>query len=478
MDHKNLAALDSFVLERMQETRLPGMAVSLVPSGTECDHRVFGFRDIETRKPVTPHTQFGLGSITKVFTALAVFQLCDRGLLDLDDRIDQWLDIEFEPRGEPIRVWHLLSHTSGIPALGYSESKMSDEWFMSGIPLATEADLLAFLQGADAWAVSRPGERWFYLNEGYLLLGRLIARLSGQSYRHYVEQHILDPLRMGRTHFARMRIEQDENAATPYLYGRDGKRFVGAYLYGEMLAAGGMVSCANDMAHLVVALLNDGQLANGTQLISKEALQQMRTPRVPLPQGDRSISLGPFRDHDGVEHTEKDVPVQEGYSGCGFQIFRNFYGYDLVGHGGGIMGGTSYLALIPERRVGVVLLANAHGYPMEQFAMVALARMLGESPQNLPFLRIENVLARLVGSYTSFRSTIRAEVTPLGDLLRFTIRYHHEDRSAILIPIHLSEDCARFQTFSNARNMVVEFRLDDNGINLLFERYKFRKQCV
>ena len=142
------------------------------------------------------------------------------------------------------------------------------------------------------------------------------------------------------------------------------------------------------------------------------------------------------------------------------------------------MGGTSYLALIPERRVGAVLLSNAHGYPMAQFAMVALARMLGESPQNLPFLRIEDLLARLAGSYTSFRSTIRAEVTPLGDLLRFTIRYHHEDRSSLLIPLHLSEDRARFQTFSNARNMVVEFCLDDDGISLLFERYKFRKQCV
>jgi CubicO group peptidase (beta-lactamase class C family) len=230
------------------------------------------------------------------------------------------------------------------------------------------------------------------------------------------------------------------------------------------------------MAQLVVALLNDGQLADGAQLISPEALQQMRTPRVPLPQTDTSITLGPFRDQDGADHVDKDAPVQEGHFGCGLQVLRNFYGHDLVGHGGGIMGGTSYLALMPERGVGAVLLANAHGYPMAQFAMVALARMVGESPQHLPFLRIEKALARLAGSYTSFRNTIRAEVTPLGDLLRFTIRYHHEDRSSILIPLHLSENLARFQTVSNGRNMVVEFRLDDGGIDLLFERYKFRKQ--
>lgn len=117
MDRENLAALDSFVLARMQETHLPGLAISLVPLGREWDHRVFGFRDIETRRPVTPRTLFGLGSITKVFTALAIFQLCDRDLLDLDDRIDHYLDIDLKPCGEPIRVWHLLSHTSGIPPL-------------------------------------------------------------------------------------------------------------------------------------------------------------------------------------------------------------------------------------------------------------------------------------------------------------------------------------------------------------------------
>jgi CubicO group peptidase (beta-lactamase class C family) len=478
LDRENLAALDAFVLARMQETQLPGLALSLVSSGMECDYRVFGFRDIETRRSVTPRTLFGLGSITKVFTALAIFQLCDRGLLDLDDRIDKWLDIDLEPRGEPIRVWHLLSHTSGIPALGFSESKMSDEWFMSGLPIATEADLLAFLQGADAWAVSPPGARWFYLNEGYLLLGRLIAQRAGQSYTTYVEQHILKPLQMERTHFARTRFAPDEDAATPYMHDRDGKRFVGAQLYGEMPAAGGLVSCAEDMAQLIVTLLNDGQLADGTQLISRGALQQMRTPRVRLPQEDASITLGPFLDQAGVEHTDIGAPGREGHFGCGLQILRNFYGHDLIGHGGGIMGGTTHLALMPERGVGAVLLSNAHGYPMAQLSMVVLAQMLGESPQHLPFLRIENVLARLAGSYTSFRNTIRTEVTPLGDLLRFTIRYHHEDRSSILIPLHLSDDLARFQTFSNGRNMLVEFRLDDDGIDVIFERYKFRKQWV
>lgn len=475
LDREHLAALDSFVLERMQQTHLPGLAVSLISSKTACDHRVFGFRDVEARRPVTPRTLFGLGSITKVFTALAIFQLRDRGLLDLDDRLDRWLDVEIKPYGEPVRVWHLLSHTSGIPALGFSESKMSDEWFMSGIPVATEADLLAFLQGADAWAVCPPGERWFYLNEGYLLLGRLIAQRAGMPYTDYVERHILAPLRMDRTHFARTPLAHDEDAATPYLHDRDGRRFVGAHLYGEMPAAGGLISCAEDMAQLVFALLNEGRLADGMQLISRDALQQMRTPRVSLPQEETGITLDPVRSHSGADRTS-NAPVHEGYFGCGLQILRNFYGDEIVGHGGGIMGGTTQLALMPERGLGVVLLSNAHGYPMAQLSMVALSYMLGESPAHLPFLRIEKALARLAGLYTSFRNTIRAEVTPLGDLLRFTIRYHHEDRSSILVPLHLSEDLARFQTFSSGRQMEVEFRLDDDGIDLVFERYKFRKQ--
>lgn len=466
-------ALQAFVLEKMQETRIPGLSVSLVGRERAPYHRTFGFRDLETRRPVTTRTIFGLGSITKVFTAIGVMQLRDRGLLALDDPLDAHLGIDLRPFGQRLRIWHLLSHSSGIPALGFSESKMSTDWFMSGVPVATEADLDVFLQGAGEWAASEPGKRWFYLNEGYLLLGRLIARLSGQSYTEYVQEQILTPLNMQRTRFSRTRFEQVGDAATPYMRDRDGVLFPGATLYGEMPAAGGLASCAEDMAQFAQALLQAGRLPGGRQLLAADSVQEMQTPRVPLPQEAADIS---FQTID-TRNAQASGPYQ-GYFGCGLQVWRNFYGLDLIAHGGGVMGGTTYLAYLPERDLGLVLLANAHGYPLGQLAMVLLAWILGENPAQLSFLQLDRALKQLTGTYESFRSTMRADVTDNGDgsTLRFTIRYHHEDRTSILVPLYIGDDQWRFETYSGGRRMEVTFRRHENGIDLLFERYKFRNR--
>ncbi len=469
-------ALHSFVLEKMQGTHMPGLSVSVIERGKVHLHRAFGFRDLETRQPVTSRTIFGLGSITKVFTAIAILQLHDRGILDLNDRLDRYLDIDLMPFGQPIRIWHLLSHSSGIPALGLSESKMSTDWFMSGIPVATEEDLFAFLDGVSIWAACEPGRRWYYLNEGYLLLGQLIAHLSGQPYTEYIEQHILAPLQMERTRFSRTRRVQDKDAATPYMRGRDGDLFVGAALYGEMPAAGGLASCAQDMSRFAEVLLHEGSFPNGGQLLTADSLRQMQTPRIPLPQEPAEIDCREPDAKSGTGEHPKIAAAYQGYFGCGLQIYRNFYGFDLMAHGGGIMGGTSYLAYLPECGLAIVLLANAHGYPLGQMAMVFLAQLLGKNYVELPFVQIDRALEPLVGSYESFRSTILAEVTREGDLLRFTIRYNHEHRSSILVPLCLGEDHLRFETFSGGRRMEVDFYRNERGIDVLFERYKFRRR--
>ena len=165
-----LAKLESFILDKMIETRLPGLSMALLHKG-EVITRNFGFKDLGNRTPPSSDTLFGLGSITKVFTAVAIMQLHDKGLLKLDDPVNKYLDVDLEPS---IHIKHLLSHSSGIPALGYSESKLSERWWLDGYPIARLEDVLTFMQGSENWIQAKPGERWFYLNEGYLLLGAII----------------------------------------------------------------------------------------------------------------------------------------------------------------------------------------------------------------------------------------------------------------------------------------------------------------
>jgi CubicO group peptidase (beta-lactamase class C family) len=116
----------------------------------------------------------------------------------LDDPVEKFLPLKIRPFGEPIRIWHLLSHTAGIPALAYAEAELRWEQGTGGKPLAlaTVEDFVAWLNGATDWVEARPGERWFYLNEGYILLGGIIEKLSGLSYADYVRKKILEPLGM------------------------------------------------------------------------------------------------------------------------------------------------------------------------------------------------------------------------------------------------------------------------------------------
>ena len=95
-----------------------------------------------------------------------------------------------------------------------------DNWF----PIATYNDLLTFMADADDWTLTKPGDRWFYLNEGYALLGRIVEVASGMSYVDYVTKHILQPLGMDRSFFAKTDVEGDHDSAIPYVNWAEGTR--------------------------------------------------------------------------------------------------------------------------------------------------------------------------------------------------------------------------------------------------------------
>jgi CubicO group peptidase (beta-lactamase class C family) len=487
METGQIAKLESFLLDKMVETRLPGVSFALIEHGHVVYARGLGFRDIERRLPVTPQTLFGIGSITKVFTALAIMQLQDRGLLDINDPVSRYMDLAVATGGEPIRIRHFLAHTSGIPALGYSESKMSDRWFMTGFPIADDRDLLAFMRGVEDWVHAQPGERWFYLNEGYIVLGSIIERISGQAYIDYVAEHILRPLGLARSFFRRADVEDEADYATPYLCDRAGRLFVGSNLYSEIPAAGGLVSSLEDMARFALLFLQTEPVLKGHPVVSQAALQLMMEPagrHLYWPDDNRHGFVHALDAPSSAPSTvagnepggsDPYAPAYTAYHGHGLQIYENFYGHKVIGHGGGVMGGTSYLACIPEREVGVVLLANGHGYPLGELAMYALAGLLGHDPDRLPFIIRDRLLGELCGAYESFRGTIAAKVTRRQELLELQIHFHHEDRTIPLIPVALDEHAPRFVTLANGRPMAVEFVRTEERVDLVYERYKFRK---
>lgn len=445
--------LDSFVFEKVSKTRLPGLSVAIVKGGEVVYSRGFSFRDVERGLRATAETLYGIGSVTKSFTALSVMQLVEEGKLSLDEPVKNHVPLDLMFEGEPVRVWHLLSHSSGIPALAYAEAFIryvtgaGDRW----MPIGSHEDIFTFMNEANQWALTRPGERWFYLNEGYVILGHIIEKLSGMSYEEYVKRKILGPLRMSRSFFKRAEVEADLDVATPYIVTRDKEVKKSTYPYG-LSADGGLISNVLDLARYIAMYLDRGRYGQGS-LVSAESIEEMEKPRVKRP----------LQTFEG-----------EAY-GYGLGITPDFFGRKLVGHAGSVLVATAYIGYIPKERVGIALLANGSGYPMSQIGQYGLALMLGENPESLPFIKVEKTFDLLTGLYETYKGTMKAQVVSNGGILQIEIKDKYVDTVVALIPDDIEAEIKSFHAFQSGGELPVEFRVDGDKVDLIYERYRLRR---
>jgi CubicO group peptidase (beta-lactamase class C family) len=185
------AELRAIVAKTQSERRAPSIAAAVVRGGEVVWADAVGLADAEQAEDATPGHQYRIGSITKTFTAVAVMQQRAEGKLELEDRLDLHVDV---PALGDLTLRRMLSHGSGL-----QREIPGDVWETLEFPKSTD-ELLATLEEADA--VLAPGERWHYSNLAFVLLGEVVAKLSGMPYEDYVEQRILQPLGLTRTSFA------------------------------------------------------------------------------------------------------------------------------------------------------------------------------------------------------------------------------------------------------------------------------------
>ncbi len=452
MDYEQL---ESFIFEKISKTHLPGLSLAIVEKGKLAYSRGFCFRDLEYGLRATPETLYGIGSVTKSFTALSIMQLVEKGKLSLDNPVRKHIpQIKLEPKGgEPVRIWHLLCHASGIPALAYAEGLIRHVTGAGGkwVPIASAEDLFAFMRDASQWVLAKPGGRCFYLNEGYVILGYIIEKVSGLSYDKYVKENILKPLGMDRSFFRREDVEADANVATPYIITRDGEPKKSVFPYG-IYADGGLISNVIDLAHYIIMYLNRGEY-DGNTLAASKSIEEMEKPRVKVP---------------------LQVFGGESY-GYGLSIIPNFFGHKLVGHGGSVLVYTAYMGYIPEKKVGVALLANGSGYPLSQMGMYALALLLDKNPYELPFIKYEKAYELLSGLYETYKGTMDARVVPKGGLLQIEICDKYTDMIIPLIPEDIEGNVKRFYAVQAGGKLPVEFIVEGDRVELIYERYRLRK---
>ncbi len=446
--------LEGFILDKISETKIPGLSIAILEGNKIIYARGFGFRDLSSGLPATPRTLYGIGSVTKSFTAIAIMQLVEEGKIDLDDPVEKYIPVKLRPFGETVLIHHLLTHSSGVPALAYAEAfirgvlGLDHHW----LPVSSPQDIIAFMRDAEKWAVSRPGEDFFYLNEGYVLLGYIISKLSGVSYEEYIKERIFEPLKMNRTFFSKSDVEDDEDRATAYIVDREEKHIPSTFPFG-ITSDGGIISNVIDLSNYIKMHINKGRFGKA-KIVSSETLELMEKTHIHLP-----------------------YQVFEGESyGYGWMITPNFHGYRLVGHGGSVLVYTAYVGYIPEKKVGVAVLANASGYLLSHIGMYALSQLLGVDPEMSPFIKSDKILGKLEGGYETYMGTMKANVKKKGDFLYIEIKDKHTEEIVPLIPEKLEEDRAIFYTLSGGRKYTADFKIEGDRIEMVYERYKLVKK--
>jgi len=184
--------LDKLLGKEMQKHHIAGASISVVKDGKLFFAKGYGSADLENGIPVDPErTNFRIGSIAKLFTWTAVMQLAEQGKLDLNEDINTYLDFRIpDTYPQPITLKDLMTHTAGFEDRYYErlakdpdELEPPREWLISHMPAR----------------VSPPGEVAAYSSYGAALAGYIVARVSGEPYDQYVQEHILNPLGMAHT---------------------------------------------------------------------------------------------------------------------------------------------------------------------------------------------------------------------------------------------------------------------------------------
>jgi CubicO group peptidase (beta-lactamase class C family) len=317
------AHLRWYIHNGMRRIGVPALSIALVDDQQLIWAEGFGHADREHRVPATPETVYQIGSITKVVNALAIMQFVDQGRLDLDQPITNYLP-EFSmrsrwPQAAPITPRALLCHHAGLPT--YLLKGFFSDRSLTGLLHELQDEHLAF----------EPHTVFNYSNLGFNLLGLAIERLAGQPYTGALQRQLLAPLGMHHTgfapdgvigkHLARGYVHDRPTNPTPI---RD-------------VPAGGLYSNVSDLARFMRCVLAGGTL-DGTRVLDKNTLRTTMEPQhkgLPLDFGQRF----------GLGWMLSGLPIEGG----GQQAWHN----------GGTKAFVSQLALLPESKLGVVVLANA-----------------------------------------------------------------------------------------------------------------------
>lgn len=331
------SAIDAVVERAMDTFGSPAVTVSVISDGELAYAKGHGIAEVGGEESVDADTLFHIGSVSKAFTAAALALLADEGKLDFDDRVIDHLP-EFRMHDPYVtrefRIRDLLTHRSGLP-LGAGDLLMFPQ------AESTRAEILGALRHFEPTSSFR--SQYDYDNSLYIVAGMVIEQVSGQSFETYLEERLLFPLGMYDCAASLGRELEDARKATPHVSVAGELQTTPTGLLGNTAApAGGILCSARGMAKWMTFVLQDGVTADGERLISETQFAELFSP-VTITRTPAYLS-----EHAGAELSAYAL---------GWSV-STFHGQPLHSHGGGVLGMTTHLMLLPREGLGVFVSNN------------------------------------------------------------------------------------------------------------------------
>ena len=416
-------SIDDYVDKALKEWKIPGVAVCVVRDGKIELMRGYGVKELGTDDEVDENTLFMIGSNTKAFTATALAILDNEKKLSLDDNVQKWLpDFKlYDPWvTKEVMIRDLLCHR-----LGFETFQGDFMFFDSDLTTAEMRERFGKLKPLYGFR-----SRWGYTNAAFMTAGEIIPKVTGKTWAEYLKEKIFIPLGMNNTIALSKDIPTADNKASAHTVWRGELKKVPYGKIDALAPAGAISSSINDLSKWVMAQLNKGKIGDA-QIIPANVIARTWAPNSILGNGGTQFNTGHFALY-----------------GLGW-FLEEYNGKKIVSHTGGVNGFVTSVTLIPEEKLGIIVLTNTDANAFYE----ALKWEIMDAYMNLPYRNYSSLMlsnqkagdAEMEKMLTAKRDTINTKPQTALPLASYAGEYTHDIYGKMNIKIENGELIMRFE---------------------------------
>jgi CubicO group peptidase (beta-lactamase class C family) len=385
-----LPEIDKMYTDLAAAEHLPGLVIGVVLDGKLVHTRSFGMANLERQVPVSTSTEFRIASMTKSFVAMAALNLRDQGKLGLDDPVTKYLPemrrVSLPTSDSPaLTIRHLMTMSTGLP----EDNPWGDRQMQ-----IDNATLERFVSGGLSFS-NAPGQGYEYSNLGFVLLGKIVSKVSGMRFQDYITKQILLPLGMNNTRWEYTKVAPDK-LALGYQWVHGAWQLEPILHDGDGAAMGGLITTMDDFARYVAFHLEASPARSepDTGPVKRASVREMQQPRVFAGATPKATLVD-----------DKTLNPKFNFYGYGLNWGRDSRDVVIVGHSGGLPGYGSQYRFAPQHGIGIIAFSNLRYAPVYAPTTKALNVLIEHARLEPRPIAVSPILAKRQGQVVQLVQT-------------------------------------------------------------------------